>query len=323
MSSQKNSKIVYLDQKCWINIAKLYYGDKSERESDIVKKILVASESGQIIFPLSLSHINETNRISDDKRRNQLAGLMTKISKGYTLQPNFNWLLRAEIKNIVLRKLGLKTKNIRELIVKKGISNALGAKATLVPKNEIKTPELPENEKNKLLTLLESPEAIELILKQRPPENLEQNKKELVKKVEQNRQELSNIKDNNLRQRLFFAKSMFEIVGPELRKISIQYNLPKDFFLGLKSTRKDIEKLLDNIPTARCLFTLIYHRDNQLQRPIQVNDFNDIWFLTLALPYCNIVVTEKMWTSIATRAKLDVKNNTIILSSISQLENHL
>lgn len=108
-----------------------------------------------------------------------------------------------------------------------------------------------------------------------------------------------------------------------MAKATIQFNLPKDFFLKLKPTRKDIEDLLDDIPTARCFLTLIYHRDSQLQRPIQTNDFNDIWFLTLAIPYSDIVVTERMWVSIATRAKLDKKYDTELLSSIQQLEQYL
>ena len=323
MSLQKTSKIVYLDQKCWINIAKLYFGETSEQESDIVQKLLKASENGQMVFPLSLSHINETNRIADDRRRNQLAFLMAEMSKGYTLQPYFNRLLKAEIRNIVLRKLGLSAINIRDYILKKGISNLLGTKAKLVPRNGTKSSELPENVKKELLDLLESPEAIELALRQRPPKSIERNKRELVKKMEKIRNDLSAIKDNNLRQRVFLAKNMVEMVAPELAKVLLESNLPKDFFLKKKPTRQDIDELLDNIPTARCLFSLIYQRDNQFQRPIEVNDFNDIWFLTLAIPYCDIVVTEKMWASIATRAKLDRKYNTVFLSSIYQLERYL
>lgn len=129
--------------------------------------------------------------------------------------------------------------------------------------------------------------------------------------------DLRAIKDNNLRQHVFFAKNVIEIVLPELAKILVESNLPKDFFL------EDFDKLLDNIPTAHCLFTLIYHRDNQFQRPIKINDFNDIWFLTLSIPYCDIVITDKEFASIAKRAKLDRKCNTIILSSIRQMKRYL
>ena len=323
MSSQKIAKIVYLDQKCWINLAKLYFGKKSEQENNFVKRLVEASEKGQMIFPLSMSHLNETNSIADYERRKKLSSLMVKISKCYTLQPYFNRLLRAEIRNYVLLKLGLNTINVRDHILKKGISNLLGAEPKLIPRNGNNSSELPEDVKNKLLELLESPEAMELALMQRSPKSIEKNKRELINKLEKNRHDLSTIKDNNFRKRVFFARNMVDMVVPILVKISVECNLPKDFFFKGKPTRKDVEELLDNIPTDRCLFTLIYQRDNQLKRPIEVNDFNDIWFLTLAIPYCDFVVTENMWVSIATQTKLAKKCNTTMLSSINQLESYL
>jgi hypothetical protein len=86
----------------------------------------------------------------------------------------------------------------------------------------------------------------------------------------------------------------------------------------------DADEFLSKLPTALCEFTLLFQRDEQPARPIQVNDFCDIWHLTLAIPYCDIVVTEeKMWVTIAKNAKLDEKCDTVILSSIYDLSTHL
>lgn len=323
MTSEKTRKVVYLDQKCWINIAKLYYGKTSKQDRDMTARLLEASEKGQMIFPLSLSTLAETNRISDNKHRSQLAFLMVKMSRGYSYQPYFYRLLRAEIRNIILRKLGSNVINIQKYVLKQGISNLLGVKATLVPRKGATHSKLPEDVRKKLLDKLESPETMEFALRLRPPKLVDRNMREAAKKMEKIRHDLSSIKDNNLRQRVFLARNMVELVAPELARITYEYNLPKDFLLKKKSTRKDISELLDNLPTALCLFTLIYQRDQQLQRPIEVNDFYDIWFLTLAIPYSDIVVTERMWASISTQAKLDKKCNTTILSSIHQLEKHL
>jgi hypothetical protein len=181
--------------------------------------------------------------------------------------------------------------------------------------------ELPEDIKRELLDLLESPKTLEFSFKLKLPKSF-LNMSE-IEIFEKNRQELSKIKDNDMRQRAFWAWNMRAIIVPELAKILYECVLPKDFILKEKSTRKDIEGLLDSIPTALCLLTLIYQRDQQLQRPIQANDFHDIWFLTLALPYSDIVVTEKMWASIARQTKLDRKCNTKILSSIKELGKYL
>lgn len=322
--SKLTHKVVYLDQKCWIEIAKMYYGETSKHERELVEKILEASEKCEVIFPLSMSHLEETTKISDVKRKDELASLMVRLSKGYSFQPYFILTIRAEIRNIVLKKLGLPPINVRNYILKQGISNLVGGgKPTLVPRKGAKSLELPEDIKKELLDLLESPKVLEFSLKQKLPKSLYQNKRELTEIFEKNRQKLSEFKDNNLRKRAFLAWNIRAVVVPELAKILYESGLPKDFIIKENSTRKDIEEFLDSIPTALCLFTLIHQRDQQLQRPIQANDFHDIWFLTLALPYSDIVITERMWTSISRQAKLDKKCNTKILSSINELMKYL
>lgn len=317
------TKVIYLDQKDWIDIARIYYGKPSEQERKLVEKILEASEKPQVIFPLSISHLDETMHISNTKRRNRLASLMVKISKGYSFQPYVDLVIGAEVQNIVLKKLGLPTLNIRNYVLGQGISHLLGATPELVPRDETKSSELPEDIKKKLLDLLESPETLEFALKLRKPKSIDEINRSYVERMEKIRKELSGIKDNDLRQRIFLARNMVEMVVPKLAKILYESNLPKDFIIKEKSTREDINEFLDNIPTALCLFTLIYQRDQQLQRPIKVNDFNDIWFLTLAIPYSDIVVTDKMFASISRLAKLDRKCSTIILKSISEMGEYL
>ena len=316
-------KVVYLDQKCWIEIAKIYYGKPSQQERQLIEKLFKASENSQVIFPLSILHLEETMRISDTKRKSQLASLMIKLSKGYSFQPYYAANIRAEIFNVILKKLGIPPINIRNYVLKQGISNLIGAKPELIQKKGAESSELPEDLKKKLLYVLESLETMEFALKQGPIKSIEQSNKDTVKTMEKIRHELLGIKDNNLRRRVFLARNLMATVIPELAKILFENNLPKDFIIKENPTRKDIEEFLDNIPTALCLFTLIFRRDQQLQRPIQVNDFSDINFLTLALPYSDIVVTENMWVSIVRDSKLDRKCNTIILSSISELAKYL
>ncbi len=262
-------------------------------------------------------------RISNTKRKNRLASLMVKISNGYSFQPYVDPIIEAEVQNIVLKKLGLPTLNIRNYVLGQGISHLLGATPELVPRNGAKSSELPEDIKKKLLDLLESSETLEFALKQRKPKSIHRIDRSYVARMEKIRKELSGIKDNDLRRRTFLARNLVEIVGPKLAKILYESNLPRDFVIKEKSTREDIDEFLDDVPTALCLFTLIYQRDQQLQRPIKVNDFNDIWFLTLAIPYSDIVVTDKMFASLSRRAKLDRKCSTIILKSISELEEYL
>jgi hypothetical protein len=318
MPSQPTPKVIYLDQKCWIDIAKIYYDESSYSERELVKKFFDASETGQVIFPLSIAHLDETIRIADDERRNRLAHLMAKMSNAYSFQPYIEPLIRKELLNIFRRKLGLKTANIRDFVLKKGVSHLLGAKPTLVPKKGANEP--PEELKKKVFSFTEGPEGMEFVLRQRIlREDMDRKRRALIAEVEKMRADLLAIKDKNLRQRTYLARSVVDLLVPELTKITIENNLPRDLILHEKMTRKDIDDFLNNIPTALSLFTLIYHRNQQIQRPIPANDSNDIWFLSLAIPYSDIVVTEKMWASIAKRTKLDRRCKTIVLRSIMEL----
>jgi hypothetical protein len=318
MTSETASRIVYLDQKGWIDLAKIHYGAPS-KEKELVERILEGSDEGKLVFPLSISHLDETMRISNARRRNQLASLMAEVSKGYAFQPYVRLVIHVEVLNIVLRKLGLPAQNVRDLVLGRGISNLIGGKPQLILKRGAKSLELPQEIKKKLSERLESTETIELALKQKRPRSLDKGMKESIEKMEKIRGELARIKDNDLRKRLFLARNLSEMVLPELAKILYENRLPADFVIKEKPTREDIYGFLDSVPTALCFLTLIYQRDQQFQRPIEMNDFNDIWFLTLAIPYSDIVVTEKMFASIAKRAKLDRKCKTVILTSISEL----
>ena len=315
-------QVIYLDQKCWIELARIKFGNASDEESALLRKIQQAVNENRAIFPLTLSNFEETVKITDDDRRTKLASLMIETSKGFSFQPNFDRTLEFEIINIVLRKLGAPLIDIRKAILKQGISNMVGAKGTITQKKGA-TP-LPDDVLASLIDRIESAEAIETLLSiGRGKFNLPLTRLSDIQAMEKIRNDLWKVKDNNLRFRVFLAINIRELITPKLAKIMYDAQLPKDLIFKEKTTRKDIDDFMDLVPTALCLFTLIYHRDQQRMRPIQANDFNDIWFLTLAIPYSDIVVTERMWTSIAIRSKLDKRCGTKVFHSIQSLTPYL
>lgn len=321
IQKENQPQVIYLDQKCWIELAKIYFGNPSEEDGLLLTKMQNAVAEQRVIFPLTLSNMEETYRIGNKDRRKKLARLMISLSKGYSFQPYVERNLTKEIINIVLRKIGAPTIDIRSTILKQGISNMVGAKGTLKQK-EGAVP-LPDEVMAELLKRTESAESLEILLSLGSPSDLTTTRPSDIEMMEKIRHELWKLKDNNLRQRVFLAQNVFQFVLPELAKISMEYNLPRDFIIKKGITRKEISAFIDSIPTALCLFTLIYHRDQQRTRPIQANDFNDIWFLTLSIPYSDIVVTERMWASISIRSKLDKKCGTKIFSSIHSLDQFL
>lgn len=63
-------------------------------------------------------------------------------------------------------------------------------------------------------------------------------------------------------------------------------------------------------------------RDELRSREIDANDVMDVSFLSVAIPYCDIIVTEQFWVDLAKRNRLDQAYCTILLTDLAGLEQH-
>jgi len=313
----KSPLIIYLDQKCWIELARLFFGKQKEEDKVLLSKIEIAVKENKAIFPITLTNYDEALRIHDPERRKKLAYFIFKISQGYSFQPDVKKIIHMEMFNLILKKLNRPTVNIKDAILEHGASNLFGGKATIKTKKG--GVPLPEEVKAQLLTLTETTWALNYILNISPTKE-NYVTKENVDAMEKYRHNLLlKFKDNDLRHRFFLAQNIYELLLPELAQISFDLNLSHDFIIKKDMTEKDVDELLEAVPTALCLFSLTYYRDQLYARKIQANDFNDIWFLSLAIPYSDIVITERMWKGICENSKLDEKCNTKVFSSIHSL----
>lgn len=80
-----------------------------------------------------------------------------------------------------------------------------------------------------------------------------------------------------------------------------------------------ITEFLKNIPTRHVLFELRRARHAQRHHNWTANDLNDLAALTVAVVYCDVVVTENLWTDLLRRSKLDACYDTIVLSDLAEL----
>lgn len=316
--------VIYLDQKDWIYLARQYHRLSSRRKGEKLSDVvLAASERNSAIFPLSLVHFDETLHRLNKRSRTRLASFMIQVSKGYTMFPGGNVFMEMECRQAARKKLGLPSMNLNRFVIGKGISHMVGARGELVRKPGTKGPELSEELKKQILEYVESPRAMMELLKIQDLAKhallIKQAHLEAVKKMEQIRKKNLHITDNNLRYRVCLVDFLVYEIGPWLAKMHVELNLPKDAIVDESWTQRDFLEFFESMPSSFCLFTLSYRRDQLIQRPIDVNDINDIWALSMAIPYCDIVVTESMWVSIARQSKLDKKYDTVILSSTEEL----
>jgi hypothetical protein len=93
----------------------------------------------------------------------------------------------------------------------------------------------------------------------------------------------------------------------------------KTFDQFLELGKKSLISFWKNVPIINTEVELATERSENLDREISTHDIFDITSLSVAIPYCDVVVTEKYFTDLAIRKNLDKKYGTIILTNINGL----
>lgn len=76
--------IVYLDQNKWIELAQVHAGKVTAGPTaQLFAQLSLAVERGQVLFPLSVSHVLETSKRNDPVSRGWLAETQARFSRGY------------------------------------------------------------------------------------------------------------------------------------------------------------------------------------------------------------------------------------------------
>lgn len=309
--------LIYLDQKGWIDLAKKEYSSaKTDEDTRFLETLHDAVDESKALFPLSIVHLDEIEKISSEAKRQQLAALMVRLSGGYSFSPYIEHIIAVEADQIISEKLGYQHIDLRQVFLRRGLHHLVGSKTpTIVSRDGDENKKPPKEIEEKMLGLLYDPSVFEFMLTQA----LRQRQKEAIIQMNENRRQLLQVKDRDLRRRTYLAQNVLALLVPHIIERLIDRGLPKDFFNIQEWKRKDIDEFLTHIPTGLTFITLWMYSDLQFRKEIEVNDLADIWGLTLGIPYCDVVVTERHWVSIAKRSKLDKICNTIMLSSITDL----
>jgi hypothetical protein len=140
-----------------------------------------------------------------------------------------------------------------------------------------------------------------------------------IEKMEESK-ELEKDCSDDFRERAYLAILTRGLL-PEIIKILNMYGKTKDDFFGLGLDK--VKMLFHNIPTLDVEIELAIILDKQMDRKLKLNDTIDVAFAAIAIPYCDIVITENTLRSLAIRRKLDTKYKTIILNELNDLLPHL
>jgi len=316
MSKNIIPKRIYLDTKDWITLARVENGLETDYGLiEVLQKIKKLSESGEVVFPISFSHLEDIMIRKDDESRNKLIDFIMSISKGYVLQP-YTFHMQEEVVNAACHRLGYPSVyDIKSKILYKGLPFILSTGYEITAKN------VPEELIKKMKEEAEKPETMSKFLKDGEFSEYFRKDRKIIdgaaQNMEKNRKEKMKI-DKEKRFNEAIAHYIYDIICPHLAKFLIGATkeqkdqiIPKD--------KKSMEKFLEDMPATNVSFRLTYGRDEWYEREVQPNDIADINHLAGAIPYCDIVVTEKTFGSLSQQLGLDKKYGCIVLRSLKEL----
>jgi hypothetical protein len=102
-----------------------------------------------------------------------------------------------------------------------------------------------------------------------------------------------------------------------------EVGLSQSAFFDELSRRGTFKDFFNSITSLYVLMSLIAARDKDLVRPIHRNDFKDIMALSVAMPYCSLVVSENHWGHMVKALKLDEQYDTTLITDARKLPDEL
>ena len=321
-------KYIYLDQNKWIELAR----GINEKKLEYVKlynNIMRKINEGEWAFLLSSIHINETMKRKDVISRKKLLDLMYLISKGYAIcdymtadTMEFNYWVKnksvdcSKLRNGIIRKdwatlIGLSSENPiiqfqdsnysldKFIEVKKIIRNHCCDREIFDEICNLFCEDIIEDEDYYYSCFVKG-------------RNSFQSWKEEISKLEV-------YKDKHVYPaylyRVFMENYKDKILSlnSEMKK-----NLINIFKANSKNKTTAIANL-ESLPGFNIHNRLVYELYNNPDKKVHRHDFNDLAYLRIAVPYCDIVIGEKYWCDRINNYKFNEKYNTIVITKLFDL----
>lgn len=315
--------IICFDQNAWIELSRAYYGNAGDTAiSRLPSRLFDLANQGSHVFPISIERLHETQKNSNVERRRRLARFMIDLSDGMTIGPAYKRTIPLECRNhlIEYHNLPLKKSDIGESIIGKGISGVFGAKADLVPTKPDAQPVSPVIKE----IIIDHVNGNEVLYEVISGENeqlrrgwLDDTKSihdKAIAIMEKNLSEIPSGMSKKERHDEALSKFFRDAILPIMIEEALKLGIPLDGSIKRRKSEETPEQFLSRrIPSAYVSFELSHARDKQGGGKVIENDFNDISFLSFAIPYASIIVTERSWVQLAKRLGLEKLYGSIML----------
>jgi hypothetical protein len=322
---------VYLDQWVWIELARTQHGRTAKPEAVEALEVLQQGvASGELIVPLSAVHYLETWHRSGWQSRHRLAAVMRDLSQWRALAPP-EAVAKGEIAAAVASLCGQPSKppDVFGIGVNHAFASATG-RFRLV--ETVWTPESdegrPVEDPDLFAEVQKRPEAWEWFSLAGPSEDFPVAELEggLDWRPEHRRGDAwaavdavraAKLEESHLWPSLRDALITEDFVAAlldDFNSAAEAYGLDPAAFAG--GLRGGLAAFHDSLPSRTTLVSLQEARLKDRSRPTEQHDRTDLLGLMVAIPYCDVVVTERQWAHLATLAGLPDRFGTSVKSSL-------
>ena len=328
-------KRIYLDTNHWIRLLAIEQGKQNDEQ---LRKIFVAikklTKSDDIRVLYSGFTLNEIWKYHDIEQQSKLIDLILDVSRLWVLKP-YNLFTEKEIENAAT--FVLENRYIHDLyseILGKGLGDIFDVSFEhMLQKNPLIEYLIKNNPKGlsydsfkkDFQIMNEDLEFIKQTLKSDKAREIRQKSfqenKKLLESMEENRYKNSKM-NKDLFSRYSQARSIIDVAVPHLSVFMHSKRITADQLFST-NTEERMELFNKHLNSVNVLSKLVLERDFSTEKSISPNDAYDMAHLSGAIPYCDVVVTDKMFAHISKQKKLDKIYDCIILDdlvSLSQIE---
>jgi hypothetical protein len=301
--------IVYLDQNKWIDLSRAYHRmPGAQKFQHVLEKIQKAVSNKSAIFPLSFQHYYETNKNSDLEQRKRLASVMAEISQGIAISPQERMLQWELIE--ALGKLYNAPISKMPPVFGYGFPCAFGISVSEKQFKQIQDKITSPDATFHLLMEADNSEFNDWV------EDFKTTHTNLVSRLEEFRKKVKTL--NKLsRKHAYIVHHAIALEEEITESLSYFNRTPEELFsIGAEK----LDSFWEKVPTLNVEIELAVARNEHWDRDIEPNDITDISFLSVAIPYCDVLVVEKYFHNLIKQKGLDKKYKTQVFRSINDLE---
>lgn len=322
-------KYIYLDQNKWIELAK-GLKKKDSKYLSLYEEIIKNVKSGIWAFPLSLIHITETMKRKNESSRKDILDLMFSIFNGYAIC-DYMTADNLEFDSWINRKC-VDISLLNGKIIRQDWVSLIGLSsenATIISNDSSCLPHELDIIKQMIKNSSCSREVFDLLCNIISCNRTNEDETFYYKCYVDGREDfiswknkitcLDEYSDKHLYP-AYLIKVFFEVYKDKLK--TLPSSILKDICTWYENNSTNKTTAIANLeilPGFSVFNRLVFELYNNPSKDVHEHDFNNLAYLRVAIPYCDVVIGENYWCDRVQYYKLDKKYNTIVTTKLLSL----